>query len=731
LANSANSCNWQQTGFSRRSFLIASSGLLLPKLTWTQASWKSILYWKLAESGDTAQERNSTVEDPIASRTGHATWVGSGRDRALRLDGYSVWVNHQTAPLPLSGNALTICAWVALESSPVNDAAIVHLDGGQDAGVGLGVDRLGYLFASIGRGESSAKCKSSQRVPKAEWRHVAAAFAGSRTTLYIDGEPCGTEPATASPVRLPRTAETTIGKAPDAPVIAGVFPTSVLNGLLREVHIFDGVLTERDLGQIIEQSKPGRPPDLQINAQWCADDPQRPVYHAMPPRAWTNEPHGLIEWGGKYHLFYQKNPNGPYWGHINWGHMTSPDLYCWTEMPVALSPEPGPDSEGCWSGSVIDYNGKLAIIYTAGDGHRASICLALSQDGIRFAKHPGNPVIAQPPDGHGYPEFRDPFVWREGESFYLIIGSAITGKGGTALLYRSKDLINWEFRKPLLAGDRETSGVFWEMPVFIKVGDQHALIVCEVPGRASYWVGTWKDETFTPVSACPHRLELFNHLLSPTPHTLEDGRVIAMGIIPDERSPKECWRAGWAHHYSLPRLISADALGRLHQSPYEGIEKWSETVASLAGVPLSAMKPIEQASGNRLRLRAVFKRGGSQSLTLSLRASPDGREHTDLHYHWDIGRLILDRSQSSLDPMVKRDTLDATCFPDTPDRVALDVFLDESVLEVFVDQRSAFAARIYPTLDSSSGILMGAEGPGAILETLTISRIKQTNQVSR
>ncbi len=149
-----------------------------------------------------------------------------------------------------------------------------------------------------------------------------------------------------------------------------------------------------DLVRLSEESRPRGTPDLQINSAWCANDPQRPRFHAIPPRAWTNEPHGLIHWGGEYHLFYQKNPSGPYWGHIHWGHMTSPDLYRWTEMQVALSPEPGPDSEGCWSGSVIDYNGRLASIYTAGDGHRASICLALSEDGLHFTKYPNNPVIS-------------------------------------------------------------------------------------------------------------------------------------------------------------------------------------------------------------------------------------------------------------------------------------------------------------------------------------------------
>jgi beta-fructofuranosidase len=515
--------------------------------------------------------------------------------------------------------------------------------------------------------------------------------------------------------------------SPNCPIVADVFHTGVLNGLLRDVRVFDGPLSPADLGRVMQESKPSSSPDLQINGPWCADDPQRPQYHAIPPRAWTNEPHGLIHWGGQYHLFYQKNPDGPYWGHINWGHMTSPDLYRWTEVPVALSPEPGPDNDGCWSGSVIDYNRKLAIIYTGGDGHRASICLALSDDGIHFIKHPGNPVIPQPPEGQGFPEFRDPFVWRQGDTYYLIIGSAITGKGGTALLYRSTDLINWEYRKPLLVGDRETSGVFWEMPVFVKLGEQHALIVCEVPGRASYWVGTWKDETFTPHSMCPQRLELFNHLLSPTPHILEDGRVVTMGIIPDERSPKECWRAGWAHHYSLPRLISVDAQGRIHQSAFEGIESWGESVASISNLDLTdgSMKQVEQASGTALNIRVVFKKGDSHSVTLRFRCSTDGREYTELRYHWEIGRLILDRTHSSLDVDVKRDLQDSTYFPDTKDSLEMNLFLDGSVLEAFVDQRSAFATRIYPTLPASTGVWVGSEGAGAKIESLTVKRIKR------
>jgi sucrose-6-phosphate hydrolase SacC (GH32 family) len=637
-------------------------------------------------------------------------------------------MDEQNAHLRLTGEAITFAAWVALESYPVNSAAIICIEGNHEEGINLAIDPWGFLDATRRVSATSVACKTTMPISRSSWHHVAAVFSGPEIALYVDGVMSGQARSGPSLSLNPKAYNVLIGRSPNCETIADVFPTGVVNGLLRDVRIFNAPLSPNQVSQIISESRPAGSPDLQINGSWCADDPHRPIYHALPPRAWTNEPHGLIRWGGRYHLFYQKNPNGPYWGHINWGHLTSSDLCEWTEMPVALSPEPGPDKEGCWSGSGIDYNGKLAILYTGGDGHRASICLALSDDGVHFKKHSGNPVIPQPPQGHGFPEFRDPFVWREGDFFYLVIGSSVEGKGGTALLYRSRDLINWEYRKPLLVGDRESSGVFWEMPVFLKLGDLHALIVCEVPGRASYWVGTWENETFTPTSMCPQRLELFNHLLSPTPHVLEDGRVTAMGIIPDERSPRECWRAGWAHLYSLPRLISVDQSGRLHQTAFDSVRKFRGEATSFSNIdiPNGSFKEIELVSGKCLNLRAVFTRGDSHSITLRLRCSPDGREYTDLHYWWDIGRLVLDRTHSSLDSEVKRDEQESTWFPDTKDLFEIDLFLDKSVLEVFLEQRSAFAARIYPTLDASDRVSVSSHGSGAKIQTLSVVHMNRS-----
>ncbi len=45
-------------------------------------------------------------------------------------------------------------------------------------------------------------------------------------------------------------------------------------------------------------------------------DLHRPRYHFLPPAHWMNDPNGLIQWRGKYHLFYQHHPYGPLWANM-------------------------------------------------------------------------------------------------------------------------------------------------------------------------------------------------------------------------------------------------------------------------------------------------------------------------------------------------------------------------------------------------------------------------------
>ena len=110
-----------------------------------------------------------------------------------------------------------------------------------------------------------------------------------------------------------------------------------------------------------------------------------------------NDPNGLIQHGGRVHLFYQHNPGGPVPGHMAWGHASSADLWHWADHPLALEPgADGPDRDGCWSGCAVVHDGVPHLLYTGLRGELTLPCLATAgdQDLIRWSRSPANPVIA-------------------------------------------------------------------------------------------------------------------------------------------------------------------------------------------------------------------------------------------------------------------------------------------------------------------------------------------------
>ena len=129
----------------------------------------------------------------------------------------------------------------------------------------------------------------------------------------------------------------------------------------------------------------------------------RQRYHFMPQTGWLNDPNGLIYFKGKYHFFFQYNPYSGFWDCMHWGHAVSDDLMHWDYLPLALAPSEEYDNYpkgGCFSGSAIEYDGKLCIMYTGtanyGNGIEQTQCLAFSEDGTHFKKYKGNPVLTAP-----------------------------------------------------------------------------------------------------------------------------------------------------------------------------------------------------------------------------------------------------------------------------------------------------------------------------------------------
>src|SRR3974390_898301 len=203
-------------------------------------------------------------------------------------------------------------------------------------------------------------------------------------------------------------------------------------------------------------------------APWArlAQDPLRPQYHLLPAANWMNDPNGPIFYKGRYHMFFQYNPNGAFWGDMHWAHATSPDMIHWKHEPIAIAPSPdGWDRDGVFSGSAVLDGTTPAVIYpgvlppatpaeiTLDDGHhkwREVQCLATATDSdLRTWNKITAPIIAQPPEGLAVTGFRDPGVWREGDDWLLTLGSGTKEKGGMVLLYTSRDLRTWTYLPPL------------------------------------------------------------------------------------------------------------------------------------------------------------------------------------------------------------------------------------------------------------------------------------------
>src|SRR5450755_4107218 len=85
-----------------------------------------------------------------------------------------------------------------------------------------------------------------------------------------------------------------------------------------------------------------------------ATDPLRPQFHLLPAANWMNDPNGPIFFNGRYHMFYQYDPFGAFWGSMHWAHATSPDMVHWHHEPIGMAPTPGgPDRDGVFSGAIV------------------------------------------------------------------------------------------------------------------------------------------------------------------------------------------------------------------------------------------------------------------------------------------------------------------------------------------------------------------------------------------
>ncbi|MDE7159482.1 MAG: GH32 C-terminal domain-containing protein [Muribaculaceae bacterium] len=653
---------------------------------------------------------------------------------ALRFDGYSTYAQGDNLSIPTNPGAMSFSVWVAPETYPV-----IKIDQATDEKMRLAgtLDenlRQGWSFNLGYTGKYSFECYSggwkvtveaSDLLPCYEWSRLTATVDGAARTviLYRNGVEVGRGKCMTTIDNGARLL--TVGKSPEGDS-AGPFLINTFNGLIDDIEIFDGVLTAAE----IASARPENEPMLSVSPSRYEGNLLRPLFHGMPSANWTNECHGMTWSDGRYHLFFQKNANGPYMTRLHWGHISSENLYDWREEPIAIAPGEPYDIKGCWSGCVFTDDeitgGKPGAIYTGVDYAKAVMALAVSGDEALVDWEKRGVLVNGRPSGLS-DDFRDPYFFRNGDKAYIIVGSSKNGIGTTTLHEYDPTYGTWsnDGRTFFSGTNAALHGTFWEMPNVTRMENGKWLFTVTPLGTSAgvhtlYWVGDIAaDGTFVPDASqiWPREVELMSKdgygLLSPTIYQHE-GKTIALGIVPDKVSTESNCAWGWAHNYSFPREWSLDDNGELRQKPYSGLTslRSASTSWTSAAFDLDSNLNLDPVKGRRLEILGKFTLGSSafgfnflkgSSGQASLTYTPSSNELTvDLT---GLRRLVNDGH--SYDGLY-------TCrLPQRPaagEEMTLQLFLDGSILDIFVNDRWATSIRLFPTGDETGDVEVFSRG---------------------
>ncbi len=542
------------------------------------------------------------------------------------------------------------------------------------------------------------------------------------------------------------------------------------------------------------------------------------IYHANVPEAWSNDPNGMIWFRGKAHLFCQYYPYKPQWGPMHWGHFVSEDFVKWEFLPVALAPDQSYEAIcGCCSGSSMEIDGKLWLMYTAAQPELQRQCLAWSEDGIHFTKLENNPILTSDMlrDIVSPRDFRDPKLFRKGDTYYCLAGVRVIdpesyrrridritsydtideasyykdtflrdiqdlnpsggleisvmeaaarnisgsvetepetvsadqerraddgqtitfnpsqdipvlggdegaiGKGNL-ILFKTKDLENWEFCGVLLHEQEELEEEFfhlngvYECPDYFHLGDQEIILaspqnlpqlgnrfqnlhsVIYMTGHLDFEKGRFHIDEIQDLDSG------FDIYASQTLETPDHRRIlIAWKEMWDRSYPTEEYN--WVGSYTLPRELEYHD-GHLYQIPVRELEAYREgkvegwnIVAGPEGVT------VDGVEGNVIELEAEIHMKDASKAGVRLFKGTD--HETLVCYDKEKGTVYFDRTRSGIPLKGKEEDCNVrACDVGIHDQITLRIFLDVTSAEVFINGgRYVMTGNVYPD-ENDTGI---------------------------
>ena len=429
----------------------------------------------------------------------------------------------------------------------------------------------------------------------------------------------------------------------------------------------------------------------------AAKDKDRLNYHIMPTSGWVNDPNGLCQFKGVYHIYYQYSPFDVNGKLKLWGHITTEDFIKYQEHEPVLYPDFRYDQNGVYSGSAVVRNGKINYFYTGnvkyldGDydyimtGREQNLIACSSEDGFNFSEKELIMTNTDFPSNLSL-HVRDPKVYHKNGIDYMVIGARDDNSTGCILVLKGRDLKDWECHTVIYSDEK--FGYMWECPDLFDLNGETVLITCPqgVPEEGYIYKNVHQNGYFLvngdleskDVNLSEFRLLDYGFdFYAPQSFEDESGRRILVGWmgIPDADYTNRTTENGWQHALTMPReLILKD--GIIYQRPVEEIKALRGNMRTFAADEFKDLE-VENLS---FELCAEFEKCNGFKLNL--------RNDISLSFDKSKGLIELNMGESGCG----RDARYAYC-----DEIRnIDVYSDTSAFEIFInDGEIVFTTRAY------------------------------------
>ncbi|MBQ8963379.1 MAG: glycoside hydrolase family 32 protein [Clostridia bacterium] len=457
---------------------------------------------------------------------------------------------------------------------------------------------------------------------------------------------------------------------------------------------------------------------------------ERPLFHLSARVGWMNDPNGLSRYGGQYHLFYQYHPYDSHWGPMHWGHAVSADLLHWEYLPAAMAPDMPYDLSGCFSGGAIELpDGRHLLMYTGvakAVGEDGGLREVQTQnlafgDGVDYEKFEKNPVItaADLPEGGSPRDFRDPRLWREGDTYRALLANDHPGQGGQMLLYESADLEPWTLQT-VLAENRSRLGLMWECPDLFNLDGQTVLLASAqdmLPqgfeyhnGNGTfYMLGDIDPDTGKFIERSNHAVDYGIDFYAPQTILTPDGRRVMIGWMQNwDTCNLHTASIPWFGQMILPRELAVKN-GVLYQWPIRELEALRGTPVVYENVTLEDQEiSLNGIEGRALDIQLDIEPDGEMYNRFAIRFANNESYHTGVSFRPHDSVLKVDRKFSGSRRAIIHQR--RAKVNHQRGRLSLRLILDRFSVEVFVNGGEKVMSATLNTDLAAKGVTFFADG---------------------